>query len=177
MSRMERGWEEIGGGRQVVDALGLNGVGTPALGLLLLAPNAGRYLRVGEDKLLPPGQFGYMLPGRRYFFNVSACREFWGDAMVALAAFLATQSTPAAAAAAALRKLYDNLARLSAEEGELVRAIMRACPGNPYEQPVEEADIRPAFRGAPERVDDLLDALQAKGVISGRRGNRVQLVF
>jgi hypothetical protein len=97
--------------------------------------------------------------------------------MVALVAFLATRSAPVAAGAAALRKLYDNLALLSPEEARLVRAIIRACPGNQYDQPVTEADVRAAFRGDRERIDDLLDGLQTKGIISGRRRGRLQLIF
>jgi hypothetical protein len=170
-------WQDVRTGEQIVDALGLTGVGVPAIDRLLLAPDSGRYLRVEPEPPLRPGEFGYAIPGTRYFFNVTACRELKGDAIVALAAFLATRSAPAAAAAAALRKLYDNLTPLSDEEAQIVRAIIRACPGNPYDMPVAAAEVRQAFRGDPERVDDLLDGLQGKGIISGRRGDRIQLTF
>jgi hypothetical protein len=174
---MDQAWEEVTSGEHVVDALGLGDVGVPALERLLLAPDSDRYLRVEADGAPPAGEFGYLVPGTRYFFNVTACRELRGDAAVALAAYLATQSAPVAATAAALRKLADNLTRLSDDELVVVRAIMRACPGNPYEVAVTEDDVRERFRGDTEQLDDLLDALQSKGVIGGRRRGRVQLVY
>lgn len=118
------------------------------------------------------------MPGTRWYFNVSACRSLKGDVVVALTAFLVTHSVPVAAAAAALRKLGDNLHRLSEEEVAVVRAIVRACPGNAYEDPVPEEDVRAKFRGDPDALDDLLDGLQAKRVVEGRRrGGRVKLVY
>jgi hypothetical protein len=95
---------------------------------------------------------------------------------VALAAYLATHSTPAAAAAAAMRKVGNSVRRLSEEEAELVRIIIHASPGNPYAQPVSETLVRERHH-APERLDDLLDALQDKGIIKSVRGSRVQLTF
>jgi len=172
-------WVHVTSGAQITEALGLADIGVPSLDRLLLAPDAARYLRVEEEDApeLPSGTAGYFVPGTRFFFNVTACKELKGDVVVALSAFLVTHSAPVAATAAALRKLNDNLDLLSHEEMAMVRAIMRACPGNPYEAPVSEEAIRHRFRGDPEAVADLLDALQDKGVISGRRGDRVQLVY
>lgn len=175
---MDAGWEEVTSGEQVVEALELPGLGVPLLERLLLAPASGQYLRVEADEhSAAPGEFDIYVPGTRFFFNVTACRELRGDVMVALVAYLATHSAPVAATAAALRKLNDNLTRLTEDEVMAVRAIIRACPGNPYEVPVAEVAVRERFHGDPDAVDDLLDALQSKGVISGRRGGRVQLVY
>lgn len=175
---MEADWTEIASGAQIVEALELAQVGEPALERLLLAPESGRYLRVEADEHgTTPGTFDIRVPGTRFYFNVTACKELRGDVVVALTAFLITHSVPVAAMAAALRKLNDNLKRLTAEEVTMVRAIIRACPGNPYETPVSEDAIRDRFRGDSDAVDDLLDALQSKGVINGRRGDRVQLVY
>jgi hypothetical protein len=159
-----------------VKELGLNGVGTLELQQLLLAPESASYLRVDEVYgQLPPGHWGFMLPRARYFFNVSACRDLRGDIMIALVTYLMTGNASASAAVSVLRKVHANLKRLSADE--LVRAIMRACPGNPYKDPVAEADVLSEFGGAAETVDDLLDSLQSKGVVSPRRAGRVQLIY
>jgi hypothetical protein len=69
------------------------------------------------------------------------------------------------------------LATLAAEETTMLRAIIASCPGNPYETPVTEEALRRGFGADPDAVDDLLDALEAKGVIASRRGGRVQLVY
>ncbi len=42
---------------------------------------------------------------------------------------------------------------------------------------MSEEELRRRSHLSPEELDDVLDALQAKGVIKGRRGSRVQLVF
>lgn len=175
---MDDGWQLVNSGEQVAAALGLDGIGTPMLERLLLAPGSSAYLRVeADDGPLESGVFGYGLPGTRWYFNVSACRSLKGDVVVALVAYLATHSIPVAAGAATLRKLSDSLRRLSADEVAVVRAIVRVCPGNPYELPVPEQAVRSAFRGAPDTLDDLLDGLQAKGILEGRRRDRIKLVF
>jgi hypothetical protein len=175
---MDAGWKKVRSGVEVVELLGLDGVGELTLEQLLLAPESAGYIRV-EDGIeeLPPGQYGLLLPSTRYFFNVSACRELRGDVMVALATFFMTHSAPTSAAVAAFRKVHANIKRLSPEELELVRAIIRACPGNPYKQPVAEADVLSEFGGPSETVDDLLDSLQSQGVISARRGGRIKLTY
>jgi len=172
---MEDQWRQVESGSQIVEALELGDVGEPLLERMLLAPDSGRYLRVEAEE--QTGDFAYLVPHTRFFFNVTACKELRGDAVVALVAFLATHSAPAAATAAALRKLNDNLARLSDEELEVVRAVMAACDGNPYEVAVPEDDVRQCYGGDSDALDDLLDALQQKGVISRHRGGRVTLVY
>jgi hypothetical protein len=175
---MPSDWIEVTSGEQIVEALELAGIGAPALERLLLAPDSGRYLRVEADEhSRTPGTFDIRVPGTRFYFNVTACKEFKGDIVVALASYLITHSVPVAAMAAALRKLSDNVKRLTDEEVSMIRTIIRACPGNPYETPVSEHTIRERFRGDPRAVDDLLDALESKGVIKGRRGDRLQLVY
>lgn len=175
---MDDGWQPVKSGEHVVAALGLDGIGIPALERLLLAPDSSAYLRVeADDEPRESGVFAYGLPGTRWYFNVSACRSLKGDVVVALVAYLATHSIPVAAGAAALRKLSDSLRRLSADEVAVVRAIARVCPGNPYEHPVLEEAVRSAFRGDPDALDDLLDGLQAKGIVEGRRRDRIKLVF
>jgi hypothetical protein len=175
---MDAGWQKVRSGVEVVELLGLDGVGELTLEQLLLAPESAGYVRVEQGiGELPPGHLGYMLPSTRYFFNVSACRELRGDVMVALMTFFMTHSAPTSAAVAAFRKVHANIKRLSAEELELVRAIMRACPGNPYKQPVAEADVLSEYGGPSETVHDLLDSLQSKGVIAARRAGRVKLTY
>jgi hypothetical protein len=174
---MDTGWQEVGSGKQLAEALALDRVGVPALERLILAPGSNDYLRVETDEeSSTPGAFDIRVPGTRWYFNVTACRSLKGDIIVALTAFLVTHSVPAAAAAAALRKLGDNLDRLSEEEVAVVRAIVRACPGNPYEVAVPVEDVRAKFRDLGQ-LDDLLDSLQAKGVVEGRRRDRIKLVY
>jgi hypothetical protein len=49
--------------------------------------------------------------------------------------------------------------------------------GPPYGiDSVSEVLIRERHH-APELVDDLLDALQSKGIVNGRRGGRIQLTL
>ena len=175
---MDAGWQEVSSGGQVAQALGLADVGMPDLERLLLAPESAAYLRVEVDEEPSAREtFDLRVPGTRFYFNVTACRSLKGDIAVALAAYLTTHSVPIAAFAAALRKLNDNLSVLTAEETAMVRAIVRACPGNPYEVPVTEDAVREHFRGDAGAVDDLLDALQARGVVEGRRRGRVKLVY
>lgn len=175
---MDDGWIEIESGTQVAKALELDEVGIPVLERLILAPDSGQYLRVEpDDESNAPGTFDIRVPGTRWYFNASACRSLKGDIMVALTAFLATHSVPIAAAAAALRKLGSNLNLLSEDEIAVVRTIIRVCPGNPYEDPVSEEDVRARFRGNPEKLDDLLDGLQAKGIVEGHRHDRIRLVY
>jgi hypothetical protein len=175
---MDADWREVSCGREIVEALEMAGVGVPSLELLLLATQSHRYLQVKQDATSStPGTFDIKVAGTRFFFNLTACKEFHGDIAVALTTFLVTHSVPVAAIAAALRKLSDNLHLLTGDEVALVRAIIRACPGNPYEQPVAEDAVRTRFRGDPDAVDDLLDSLQRKQVIEGRRRGRVKLVY
>jgi hypothetical protein len=171
-------WKPVSSGDEIADALDLTRVGAPAIDSLLLAPNSDQYLRV--EKRMPPlsdGDLGFLVPRTFVFFNVTACREFWGDAMVALTVLLLTHNFPVAVIVTACRKLYDNLTLLTPEEAQVVRAVIAACPGNPYEMPVAEADIRQVFRGRSDDLEDLLDALQSKGIVVGRRGGRVQLTY
>lgn len=171
-------WKRVRSGAEVLEELGLDGVGTLTFEQLLLAPESARYLRTEtEMPQLSPGQYGLMIARTRYFFNVSACRELRGDVAVALATFLMTHSAPTAAAIAALRKLQENLKRLSTEELGLVRVIVRVCPGNPYKEPVAEVDIRDASGEPAQKLNELLDSLQEKGVLSTRRDGRVQLTY
>lgn len=175
---MEAGWREVSSGEQVAEALGLGESGAPVLERLLLAPGSEAYLRVETDEQSSePGTFDIRVPGTRFYFNVTACKTLRGDIAVALTAYLTTHSVPVAATAAALRKLNDCLERLTDDEVAMVRAIVRACPGNPYEIPVAEDAVRGQFRGPPDAADDILDTLQSKGVIEGRRRGRVKLVY
>jgi hypothetical protein len=175
---MAEEWKRVSSSAEVLEELELDGVGTLTFEQLLLAPESARYLRTEtEMPQLPPGQYGLMVPRTRYFFNVSACRELRGDIVVALGTFLATHNAPAAAAIAALRKLQENLKRLSPEELALVRVIVSVCPGNPYKEPVAEVDIGDASGESAEKVNALLDSLQNKGVLSARREGRVQLTY
>lgn len=175
---MDDGWIEVKSGTQVAKILELEDVGALALERLILAPDSNLYLRVEPDEeSSAAGTFDIRVPGTRWYFNVSACRSLKGDIMVALTAYLATHNVPIAAAAAALRKLGINLSRLSEDEVVVVRTIVRVCPGNPYEDPVPEEDVRARFRGDPGKLDDLLDGLQAKGIVEGRRRNRIRLVY
>ncbi len=175
---MSEEWIEVRTGAEVIEVLGLDDVGELALAQLLLAPASASYLRVEATALdPPPGEFTLMVPRSRYSFNVSACRELRGDVIVALGTYLATHSAPASTAIAVFRKLHENLKRLTPQELELVRVIMRICPGNPYEQPVSEADVRDACAESAERVDELLDSLQGKGVLAARRGGQVKLTY
>ena len=103
----------------------------------------------------------WQLDGNRGLHAVGRAPR-WALVAVALVAFLATHSAPVAAGAAALRKLYDNLALLSPDEARLVRTIIRTCDGNPYEQPVAEAEVRAAFPG-----DDISDRPQPEERLPG----------
>jgi hypothetical protein len=175
---MDQGWEEVDSGEQVVQALGLAHAGAPSLERLLLAPGSDRYLRVEADEdTSNSGEFRVHVPRTRFFFNLTACKELKGDAVVALTAYLITHSAPVAATVAALRKLNDNLVHLSYDEMALVRTILTACAGNPYKIPVPEATLRQLYVGDPDTLDGLLDALQSKGVIKARRGGQVQLIY
>jgi hypothetical protein len=171
-------WIEIASGVELARTLDLTNVGEPSLERLLLLPDSSRYLRVeADDRTSAPGSFDVRVPGTRFYFNFTACKELRGDVIVAATAFLITHSLPAAAAATMLRKLNDNLKRLTPEEVEMVRAIVRACPGNPYDTAVEVSLVRERFRGDPAAVDAILDALQDKSVLRGRRGERLQLIY
>jgi hypothetical protein len=175
---MDDGWEEISSGGQLAELLDLGRLGSLPLERLLLAPDSGRFLRVEiDERSSAPGGFDMRVAGTRFFFNVSACKSFKGDVAVALTAYLATHSVPVATVAAALRKLADNLKLLTDDEVALVRAIIRSSSGNAYDEPVAVAAVRDCFEGDPDAVDDLLDSLQDKGVIDGRRRDRVKLVF
>lgn len=175
---MDALWQEVSSGEQVARALGLADIGMSDLERLLLAPDSAAYLRVEVDEEPSAREtFDLRVPGTRLYFNVTACKSLKGDVAVALAAYLTTHSVPVAAFAAALRKLNENLKVLAPEEIAMVRAIVRACPGNPYEVPVAEEAVREWFRGEADAVDDLLDALQAKGVVEGHRRGRVKLVY
>lgn len=170
-------WVEIDAEADLAALLGVETGAAVSPHDAMLAPDSAKYLRVETTMpSLPPGQVGYLVPRTRIYFNVSACRQLWGDAMVALSAYLVTQSAPAAAAATTFRKLYSSLKLLSPEEAALVHAIIECAGSNPYESPVSESDLHAAL-GDTDGVDDLLDALQRKGVISTRRGGRIQLTF
>lgn len=173
---MDDGWQEVSSGAELTALLELPSVDGPLLDRILLAPDSGRFLRVDIDEP-PSAGFDMRVAGTRFFFNVSACKSFKGDIAVALTAYLVTHSAPAAAVAAALRKLADNLKRLTDDEVALVRAIIRASSGNAYEEPVAVEEVRDRYDGDLDSLDDLLDALQGKGIIEGRRGDRVRLVF
>lgn len=175
---MDNGWQEVSSGAEIVELLDLGAIGAPLLERLLLAPESGAYLRVEiDERFSSSGTFDIRVPGTRFYFNVTACKSFKGDIAVALTAYFVTHSVPVAAIAAGLRKLNDNLEHLTDDEVSLVQTIIRASPGNAYEDPVAEEDVRERFRGDPDTVDDLLDSLQARGVVEGRRRNRIKLVY
>jgi hypothetical protein len=175
------GWTEITDAGALPSELGFDQVAPEAAGRLLeavtTAPHSDQYIRV-ETELprLPRAVSGQMVPRTRIFFNVSKCKEFWGDAMVALAAYLVTQSTQVAFVAATIRKVYDNLVLLSEDEAEVVHVLIGLSRGSPYVIPVSEEALRRAYTGASVSINALLDALESKQVLERRREGMLILV-
>jgi len=176
-------WPEVDGIEQIVVEMDLGDAlvddhKSEVLALLRQAPESSTYLDVRfEHQALPSGQLGYIVPRTRIFFNVGRCKEFWGDAMVALAVFSMTHSTPAAFFAATARKLYDNLTLLSAEEAEVVHVLVALSGGRPYSTPVAESRLQAAYVDATVSLDELLDSLEKKDVIEKRRGGQLLLTL
>ncbi|MFT4083905.1 MAG: hypothetical protein QM638_15090 [Nocardioides sp.] len=148
------------------------------LNLLLSAPGADEYLRTKyEVPSSPPGTLGMLVGKTRIFFNLERCKQLKGDAMTALAVYATTQSAPVAFFAASARKLYDNLLLLTEDEVEVVRSFFSLSNGKPYDNPVAEQALRAKFAGTAIALDDLLDGLERKGVVSKRRGGSLILVY
>ncbi len=139
------GWTEVRDGQELVNALGVAADEATA-DLLLLAPESDLYLTTRTElPAVAAGTMGYLIPHTRFFFNVSACRQFWGGAMVALTTYLATNSPQASFVAATLRKAYDNLTLLTEDEAELVHVVIGLCSGNPYRVPVREEAVMRSY--------------------------------
>ncbi len=148
------------------------------LNLVREAPDVEEYLRVEfEFPLIAPGQLGMLVPKTRLFVNVERSKQLWGDAVVALAVYVMTQSAQTAFFVASARKLYNNLTMLTDDESEVVRDFFALSGGRPYQNPIEEAALRPRFAETLVPLDDVLDRLEKKGVIAKHRGGRLLLVF
>ncbi len=148
------------------------------LRLLEAAPDAEEYLRtVVEIPEGVPGTLQMLVPRTRLFFNVERSKQLWGDAMVAAAVYLMTQSAPAAFLAASARKVYDNLTLLTEDEAEVVRDFFPLSGGKPYRNPIEESALRARFAETLVPLDDVLDRLERKGIVAKRRGGLLILVL
>jgi hypothetical protein len=161
-------------------AVELNGDPNPGavLNLLRDAPNAEEYLRVRVE--MPkgiPGTMQMLVPRTRIFFNLERSKQLWGDAMVAVAVFAMTQSAPAAFFAATARKVYDNLVILSEDETEVVHDFFTLTAGRPYQTPVKEEALRARFAETLIPLDEVLDHLERKGIVTTRRGGLLSLVL
>lgn len=147
------------------------------LDLLSEAPHADEYIRVVTE--LPefvPGQWGLVVSRTRLFIDVQSFRPMWGDAMVAIAAYSVTQSAPAAFFASIARKAFDSLSLLSDDEAEVVRDFFALSSGRPYDVPIREADLRLRFVDTVVPLDEVLDALQRKKIITKRRPEHLILM-
>lgn len=174
-------WTEVADAGALRTALGFDPVAPEAFARLLdavtEAPHSDEYVKVRtEFPRLPRGLSGYLVPRTRIFFNIRRCKEFWGDAMVALATYLITQSTQAAFIAATIRKTYDNLALLSEDEAEVVHVLIGLSRGDPYVIGVSEEALKSAYTDATVSINSLLDALERKNVIERRREGMLTLV-
>jgi hypothetical protein len=174
-------WLEVENAEALVTALGLDassteGQGAKLLELIRRAPESSTYLNIKtEYPKSEPGKLGYVVPRTRIFFNFGRCKEFWGDAMVAVAVFSLTHSTPAAFFAATARKLYDNLTLLSEDEAEVVHVLIGLAGGRPYTTPVPESRLHDAYFEATVSIDTLLDSLERKNIIQKRRPDQLIL--
>ncbi|MGV0041663.1 hypothetical protein [Mycobacterium colombiense] len=168
-------WPEVENAEALVAEAGLDpalieGQGAKILELMSRAPESSRYLEIKtEYPKMPPGHVGFMVPHTRIFFNVGRCKEFWGDAMVALSVYAMTLNTPAAFFAATARKLYDNFTLLNEDEAEVVHVLIALAGGHPYTTPVQESKLHAAYIDATVSLDELLDSLERKNVIQKRR--------
>jgi hypothetical protein len=148
------------------------------LSLLGEMPNAEGYIEARTVFPEPdPGTLSYMVPRTRFFFNVSKSRQLWGDAAVAAALYVMTADTILTFAVASIRKIVDNLILLSDDEAEVVHGIIHLSKGMPYDHGVEEAKLLASWTDATVSISGLLDSLEGKGVIAGRRTDRIVLVF
>lgn len=148
------------------------------LNLVREAPDVDEYLEVRvEVPPMRPGQLGMLVPKTRIFVNLARSKQLWGDAIIALAVFVLTQSLPIGSFLAMARKLYDNFTMLTDDEAEVVRDFFVLTGGRPYQSPIEEAALRPRFAGTLIPLDDVLEQLEAKGIITRRHDGRLVLVF
>jgi hypothetical protein len=176
------GWKEIADADALATQLGFGRITPEAASRILETitqmPYSDRYVKIRiEFPELPPGNIGYMVPRTRIFFNLRRCKEFWGDAMVALATYLFTQSPQAAFIAATIRKVYDNLVLLSEDEAEVIHVLIGLARGDPYGIPVPEEALRSAHTDATVSINDLLDSLERKNVLERRREGKLILVY
>lgn len=176
------GWTEITDAGALRTALGFNPIAPEAFARLLdavtEAPHCDEYVKVRtEYPRLPSGLSGYLIPRTRIFFNIRKCKEFWGDAMVALATYLITQSTQACLHCCDNQEDVRQSRPVSEEEAEVVHVLIGLSRGDPYAIPVSEEALKSAYTDATVSINRLLDALERKHVLERRREGMLLLVY
>lgn len=110
------------------------------------------------------------------YVNVGKLKSMWVDASIALGVTLLTLGNPLPVVLTLVARAVVSLQVLDEDEAELVHVILRMSEGTAYERPLDEARVRGAYHEATVSIDDLIDRLIARGVVT-RHPRGLQLVF